>query len=138
VPVANGDYNDVVGEFKGPGINNLSEGDMNTPTQEIEEKLFKEAFGNKDSKLWATNRIERRKKLKIERAEKERTDTPKDKEGKLIPQTGLSKYEQTTGLKRRRGALVIMVANGEDVDHIEAAYEALLVASRKENNHGRT
>jgi hypothetical protein len=128
-PVANGDYLNVVGELKGSGINNLSEGDMNALTQDIEERLFKEAFCNKDSKLWATNQIERRKKLKIERAEKERTDTPKDKEGKLIPQIGLSKYEQTTGLKRRRGTLVIMVANGEDLDHIEAAYEAL--AARK-------
>jgi hypothetical protein len=41
----------------------------------------------------------------------------------------LSKYEQTTGPKRRRGTLVIMAANGEDLDHIEAAYEAL--AARK-------
>ena len=58
-----------------------------------------------------------------------RTDTPKDNEGKLIPQIGLSKYEQSTGLKRRRGTIVIMVANGEDVDHLEAAYEA--IATRK-------
>jgi hypothetical protein len=38
----------------------------------------------------------------------------------------LSKYEQPTGLKRRRGTAVIMAANGEDVDHIEAAYEAIV------------
>jgi hypothetical protein len=81
-PVANGGHSNAEGEFKGPGINNLSEGDMTTPTQEIEEKLFKEALGNKDSKLWATNQIERRKKFKTERAEKEKTDTPRDKEGK--------------------------------------------------------
>ena len=67
--------------------------------------------------------------LKTERAEKEKTDTPKDNEGKLIPQIGLSKYEQSIGLKRRRGTAVIMVANGEDVCHLEAAYEA--IATRK-------
>jgi hypothetical protein len=59
-PVANGEYADAVGEFKGPGINNLSEEDMNTLTQYLEEILFKVAFSNKDSKLWATNQIERR------------------------------------------------------------------------------
>jgi hypothetical protein len=30
-----------------------------------------------------------------------------------------------TGVKRRRGVLIIMVAKGGDVDHIETAYEAL-------------
>jgi hypothetical protein len=95
----------------------------------LKKKLFKEALGNKDSRRWAANQIERRKGIKIERAKKESTDIPKDKEGKLIPQTGLNKYEQTTGLKRRRGSLVIMVANEEDLDHTEAAYEAL--AARK-------
>jgi hypothetical protein len=129
-PVANGEYADVVGEFKGLGINNLSEEDMNTLTQDLEEILLKIASNNKDSKLWATKQIERRKKIKTERAEKERNDTPiRDKEGKLIPQIGLSKYEQSTGPKRRRGTLVIMVANGEDADHFEAAYEAF--AARK-------
>jgi hypothetical protein len=98
---------------------------MGTLSQDIEEKLFKGALGNKDSRPWATEQIERSKGFKTERAEKERTDTPKDNEGKLVPQNGLSKYEQTTGLKRRRGALIVMVANGEDLDHIEAAYEAL-------------
>jgi hypothetical protein len=73
--------------------------------------------------------MERNSALLTERAEKERTDTPKENEGKLIPQIGLSEYEQPTGLKRRRGTIVIMVANGEDVDHLEAAYEA--IAKRK-------
>jgi hypothetical protein len=41
----------------------------------------------------------------------------------------LSKYEQTTGPKRRRGTIITTVANGEDLVHIEAAYEAL--ATRK-------
>ena len=48
-PVANGAYSDVVGEFKGSGINNLSEEDMNTLTHKIEEILLREALGNKDS-----------------------------------------------------------------------------------------
>ena len=124
-PVANGDYSNVVGEPKGPGINNLSEADMNTLTQDIEENLLKEAFSNKDSRLWATEQIARRKKIKTERAELERNDIPRDKEGKLIPQIGLNKYEQKTGLKRRRGMPVVMAANEDDLDHIEAAYEAL-------------
>jgi hypothetical protein len=76
---------------------------------------------------WTTKQIARRTKIKTERAEIERNDTPKENEGELIPQIGLNKYEQTTGLKRRRGMLVIMVANGDDLDHIEAAYEALAV-----------
>jgi hypothetical protein len=37
----------------------------------------------------------------------------------------LGKYNQITGLKRRRGGLIIMVAKEEDVDHIETAYGAL-------------
>ena len=48
-PVANGAYSDAVGEFKGPGINSLSEEDMNTLTHKIEEILLREALGNKDS-----------------------------------------------------------------------------------------
>jgi hypothetical protein len=44
-----------------------------------------EAVDNKDSKRSATEKIDRSKILKTERAEKERTDTPKDNEGKLIP-----------------------------------------------------
>jgi hypothetical protein len=37
-PVANGDYSNVVGELKGPGINNLSEGDMDVlgPVPEVD------------------------------------------------------------------------------------------------------
>jgi hypothetical protein len=31
-PVANGEYSNVVGELKGPGINNLSEEDMGALT----------------------------------------------------------------------------------------------------------
>ena len=73
--------------------------------------------------------MEKNKMLLSEREEKERKGTPKEKEGKLIPQIGLSKYEQPTGLKRRRGTIAIMVANEEDVDHFEAVYEAL--ATRK-------
>jgi hypothetical protein len=56
-PVANGEYADIVGELKGPGINNLSECDMNTPTQDNEEKLFNEALGNKDSRQRATEKL---------------------------------------------------------------------------------
>jgi hypothetical protein len=97
-PVANGEYSDAVGEFKGPGINNLSEEDMNTLTHKIEEILFKEALDNKDSKRWATGKIERSKILKTERAEKERTDTPKDNEGTLIPQIGLSSVPPLTSV----------------------------------------
>jgi hypothetical protein len=48
-PVANGEYSNVIGKFKGPGINNLSEEDMNTPTHKIEEILLKEALSNEDS-----------------------------------------------------------------------------------------
>jgi hypothetical protein len=128
-PVANGGYSDVVGEFKGSGIDSLSEEDMGTLTHKIEEILPKEALGNKGSLRWATEKMERKSVLMNDRAEKDRADTPKDNEGKLIPQIGLSKYEQSTGLKRRRGTVVIMVANGEDIDHLEAAYEA--IATRK-------
>jgi hypothetical protein len=39
-----------VGEFKGTGISNLSEEEMNALTQEIEEMLLKEAFSTKNSK----------------------------------------------------------------------------------------
>jgi hypothetical protein len=63
----------------------------------------------------ATEKMEKNNKILLsEREEKERNDTPKENEGKMIPQTGLSKYGQPTGLKRRRGTTVIMVANGED------------------------
>jgi hypothetical protein len=102
---------------------------MNTLTHKIEEMLLKEALGNEDSSQWATNKMEKNKMLLSEREEKEKNDTPEENEGKLIPQIGLSKYEQPTGLKRRRGTTAIMVADGEDVDHLEAAYEAL--ATRK-------
>ena len=102
-PVANGEYSNVVGEFKGSGINNLSEEDMNTLTHKIEEILLKEALSNEDSSQWATNKMEKNKILLTEREEKEKNGTPKENEGKLIPQTGLSKYEQSIGLKRRRG-----------------------------------
>jgi hypothetical protein len=69
---------------------------MGTLTQEIEEPLLKKALSNKNSKDWATKEIERRIKIKNERAEKERTDKPSPNEGKLIPQTGLGldKYDQ--------------------------------------------
>jgi hypothetical protein len=77
-PVANGEYSDVVGEFKGSGINRLREEDMCTLTHKIEEMLLKEALGNKDSLQWATEKMERNKMLLTERAEKERTDTPKE------------------------------------------------------------
>jgi hypothetical protein len=90
-------------EFKGSGINNLSEEDMNTLTHKIEEILLKEALSNEDSSQWATNKMEKNKILLTEREEKEKNGTPKENEGKLIPQTGLSKYEQSIGLKRRRG-----------------------------------
>jgi hypothetical protein len=46
-------------------------------------------------------------------------------EGTLIPQIGLSKYDQITGLKRRRGTLIIMVAEEGDLDHLETSYDAL-------------
>ena len=42
-PVANGEYSSVIGEFKASGINNLSEGDMNTLTHKVEDILPKEA-----------------------------------------------------------------------------------------------
>jgi hypothetical protein len=119
-PVANGEHSNAVGESKGSGTNNLSEEDMNTPTHKIEEILLKEALGNEDSSKWATEKMEKNKVLLSEREEKERNDTPKENEGKLIPQTGLSKYEQSIGIKRRRGTIVIMVADGEDVGHLEA------------------
>jgi hypothetical protein len=128
-PVANGEHSNVVGEFTGSGINNLSEEDMGTLAHKIEEILLREALSNEDSSQWATNKMEKNKTLLAEREEKEKNDTPNENEGKLIPQIGLSKYEQSIGLKRRRGTIVIMVADGEDVDHLEAAYEAL--ATRK-------
>jgi hypothetical protein len=59
-PVANGEYSNAVGEFKGSGINNLSEEDMNTPTHKIEEILLKEALGNEDSSQWAANKMEKK------------------------------------------------------------------------------
>ena len=123
-PVANGSYSNAVGEFKTKGVNNLSEDDMNTLTHKIEDHLLKQALANKKSKDWATKKLEKNKKLLEERQEKERTDTPSAKAGKLIPQIGLSKYEQDMGLKRRRGSIVIMVTDGEDVDYFESAYEA--------------
>jgi hypothetical protein len=127
-PVANGEHSNVIGEFKGSGINNLSEEDMNTLTHKIEEMMLQEAQSNEDSTEWATNKME---KNIAEREEKEKNDTPDENEGKLIPQIGLSKYEQSMGLKRRRGTIVIMIciADGEDLDQFEAAYEAL--AARK-------
>ena len=85
-PVANGDFANVVGEFSGGGINNLNEEEMDTLTQEIEETLLKKALSNKNSKDWAAKEIERRIKIKNERAEKERTDIPSTNEGTLIPQ----------------------------------------------------
>ena len=42
----------------------------------------------------------------------ERTDKPSPNEGKLIPQIGLDKCDQITGLKRGHGVLIIMVAKG--------------------------
>jgi hypothetical protein len=62
-PVANGEYSDAVGEFKGPGISSLSEEDMNTLTHKIEEILLKEALGNKGSLQWATEKMEKNKVL---------------------------------------------------------------------------
>jgi hypothetical protein len=56
-PVANGEYSNAVGEFKGPGINNLSEEDMGTLTHKIEEILLKGALSNEDSSQWATNKM---------------------------------------------------------------------------------
>jgi hypothetical protein len=73
-PVANDDYSNAVGELKGPGINNLSEGDMDILTQEIEEKLFKEALGNKDSRLWATNQIARKENEDQDRTRRDRKE----------------------------------------------------------------
>ena len=128
-PVANGEYSSVIGEFKASGINNLSEDDMNTLTHKIEDILLKEAQRNENSKEWATKKMEKNKKLIAERKEKEKNDTPNENEGKLIPQIGMSKYEQSIGLKTRRGAIVIMIADGEDLDQYETAYEAL--AERK-------
>jgi hypothetical protein len=124
-PVANAEFTNAVGEFKGSGINNLNEEEMGTLTQEIEEKLLKKALSIKNRKAWDSEQIERRIKIKDDRAEKEKNDVPKENEGMLIPQIGLSKYDQITGLKRRRGILIIMVAKGESVDHIEAAYDAI-------------
>jgi hypothetical protein len=46
-PVANAEFTNAVGEFKGSGINNLNEEEMDTPTQEIEEKLLKKALSIK-------------------------------------------------------------------------------------------
>ena len=69
-PVANGEYSDAVGEFKGPGINNLSEEDMGTLTHKIEEILLKEALSNDDSSQWATNKMEKNKTLLTERRER--------------------------------------------------------------------
>jgi hypothetical protein len=62
----------------------------------MEEILLKIAFSIKNSKAWATIQIERRTKIKSDRAEKERTDKPEANRGKLIPQIGLSKYDQIT------------------------------------------
>jgi hypothetical protein len=68
--------------------------------------------------------MEKNKELLDERQEKEKNDTPNENEGKLIPQIGLSKYEQSMGLKRRRGSIVMMIADEEDLDHFDTAYEA--------------
>jgi hypothetical protein len=88
------------------------------------------------NKVWATEQIERGTKIKSDRAEKEKNDAPKENEGTLIPQIGLSKCDQITGLKRRRGALITMVAKGENVDRIEAAYEALALMETIKVNLG--
>jgi hypothetical protein len=53
-PVANAEFANAVGESKGTGINNLSEEEMDTLTQETEEMLLKKAFSIKNSKGWAT------------------------------------------------------------------------------------
>jgi hypothetical protein len=70
----NGEYSDVVGEFKGPGINSLSEEDMRTPTHKIEEILLKEALGNKDSLRWATEKMDRNSMHTLDRTRGERKD----------------------------------------------------------------
>jgi hypothetical protein len=90
--VANVDYSNAVGEFKGQGINNLvcSGGDVNTLSQDVDEKILKGAPSNKDSRPRATEEMTRRKKIKTERAELERNGTPKENEGKLTPQIGLN------------------------------------------------
>jgi hypothetical protein len=62
-PVANGDYSNAIGEFKAAGINNLSEEDMATLTHKIEDILLKEAHRNKNSREWATEKMEKNKKL---------------------------------------------------------------------------
>jgi len=124
-PVANGNYSNSVGEFKTKSANNLTEEEMNTLTHIIEDLLLKQALASVKSKDWASKKLEKNKKLMEERQEKERKDTPSSEEGKLIPQIGLSKYEQDMGLKRRRGSIVIMVAGEEDVDYYENAYESL-------------
>ena len=46
--------------------------------------------------------MEKNKTPIAERKEKEKNDTPNGNEGELIPQIGLSKYEQSIGLKRRK------------------------------------
>jgi hypothetical protein len=123
-PVANGEYSSAIGEFKAKGINNLSEEDMDTLTHKIEDFLLKQALRNKKSKDWATKKMEKNKKPLDERQEKEKNDIPNENGGKLIPQIGLSKYEQSMGLKRRRGSIVIMTTDEEDLCHYDTAYEA--------------
>jgi hypothetical protein len=66
-----------VGEPKGLGTNNLNEEEMNILTQEIDEKLLKKALSIKNSKVWATEQIERGTKIKSDRAEKEKNDVPR-------------------------------------------------------------
>jgi hypothetical protein len=112
-PVASAEFTNAVGESKGLGTNNLNEEEMNVLTQDTEERLLKKALSTKNSKVWATEQIERGITIKSDRAEKEKGDVPKENEGTLIPQIGLSKYDQIAGLKRRRGTLIIMAAKGE-------------------------
>jgi hypothetical protein len=90
-PVANGEFSDIVGEFKTAGVNNLSEEDMNTLSHKLEDILLKEALRNKKSKDWAKEKMERNEKILAERKEKEKNGTPNENEGNLIPQIGLSK-----------------------------------------------
>jgi hypothetical protein len=57
-----------------PTNSNLNEEEIDTLTQEIEEKLLKKALNIKNSKVWATEQIERGIKIKNDRAEKEKND----------------------------------------------------------------
>jgi hypothetical protein len=80
-PVANGEYSDAVGEFKAPGINNLSEEDMDTPTH-THTKLKKYC----SRKPWTTKTANDGPRKKLKGVRYLRTNAQK-KKGPTHPRT---------------------------------------------------